>query len=223
MPFGSKSFADELASKLGTVLHNPDPVPEINTKPIQKAAPSSRVVGDLFADEPPPLDNFDDDSRPKTSSKGLFSGGEGLFDEDEDDLFKTEQPNKRNLLKMSCLWFNLFFFAAVLAQQVPKNLFDDDEEPPLVTAPTATATAVKSNLTKGLFDSDESGDDDIFSTIKNQSSKPPLLQPLKTNAPIFDEEPPVLEEAKSKPPSTSVRKVQIIFFFFLFFYFKCLM
>lgn len=54
------------------------------------------MAGNLFSEEPPPLDGHEDDTGSKNVKKGLFSGGEGLFDEDDDDLF-LKQTNNRNI------------------------------------------------------------------------------------------------------------------------------
>lgn len=39
----------------------------------------------MFSDEPPPLDDFNDELSPKLKDQGIFSGGDGLFDDLNDD------------------------------------------------------------------------------------------------------------------------------------------
>lgn len=61
----------------------------------------------MFSDEPPPLDDLEDTILPKSVQEGLFSGGRGLFDDNEDDLFWGQQskepsvnpPDVRNRVK----------------------------------------------------------------------------------------------------------------------------
>lgn len=88
------SFAEQLAAKLGNVINQQLPQQEgvkgedeiVNKKPIQKRTVGNTFSAGLFDDEPPPLD--DDDGNGK---KGLFSGGEGLFDNDDDFITKKPQ------------------------------------------------------------------------------------------------------------------------------------
>jgi hypothetical protein len=70
-PISNKNFAEQLAAKLGHVITQDFTEPEVNKRPIQ---PKSNY-GDIFFDEPPPLDE----------GKGLFSGGSGLFDDDDEE------------------------------------------------------------------------------------------------------------------------------------------
>lgn len=39
----------------------------------------------MFSDEPPPLDDSDEELSPKSKDQGIFSGGDGLFDDLNDD------------------------------------------------------------------------------------------------------------------------------------------
>lgn len=47
---------------------------------------------DLFSDEPPPLE---EDEISKPIKTGLFSGGQGLFDDDEDEADNFWNPNPK--------------------------------------------------------------------------------------------------------------------------------
>lgn len=59
-------------------------------------------------------------------------------------------------------------------------------------------------MSKGLFDSDGSSDEGIFSTLKNPNAKQPFLQPNKPVVPLFDDEPPKIEENSSEQPLKKV-------------------
>lgn len=92
------SFAEQLAAKLGNVINQQLPQQEgvkgeeeiVNKKPIQKRTVGNTFSAGLFDDEPPPLDDDDDLDDDGNGKKGLFSGGEGLFDNDDD--FITKKP-----------------------------------------------------------------------------------------------------------------------------------
>lgn len=52
-------------------------------------------LGILFDDEePPPLDEFEHSILPKNIQTGYFSGGQGLFDDNDEDEPFWGQPNK---------------------------------------------------------------------------------------------------------------------------------
>ncbi|XP_044260910.1 WASH complex subunit 2 isoform X2 [Tribolium madens] len=87
------NFAEELAAKLGHVIDQEYAEPEVNRRPIQ----TKPQYDNLFFDEPPPLDE----------PKGLFSGGKGLFDDDDEATPPTPKPELR--------------------QPPKKDLFDGDE------------------------------------------------------------------------------------------------
>ncbi|KAJ3650580.1 hypothetical protein Zmor_016670 [Zophobas morio] len=81
-PVSNKSFAEQLAAKLGHVVSQEFEEPEVNRRPIQNQTTN---YGDIFFDEPPPLDE----------PKGPFSRGRGLFDDDDDDdISITKPPNE---------------------------------------------------------------------------------------------------------------------------------
>ncbi|KAJ8978797.1 hypothetical protein NQ317_015522 [Molorchus minor] len=90
-PTSNKNFAEQLAEKLGNVVSEREvAAEEVNKRPIQTS--SSKKFGDLFSDEPPPIDDFEDTVLQKSVQSGLFSGGQGLFD-DVDDKFSDHEPN----------------------------------------------------------------------------------------------------------------------------------
>ncbi|XP_028141969.2 WASH complex subunit 2C isoform X1 [Diabrotica virgifera virgifera] len=175
VPQSNKAFAEQLAAKLGNVISREENVPEnINSKPIQPSKTNTFSAG-LFSDEPPPL------SYPEDTVKGIFSTHKNLFDddgEDDDSLF----------------WDN--------TNKVPPAVRKDDS-----TNATKEAKSVKSEvlsktsqISKGLFDSEESEDDDIF-TLKKEEKKNTFLQPPKTTVPLIDDEPPSIDsENKVEQP-----------------------
>lgn len=53
------------------------------------------IVGIVFDnEEPPPLDEFEHSILPKSIQTGYFSGGQGLFDDNDEDESFWGQPNK---------------------------------------------------------------------------------------------------------------------------------
>lgn len=106
----NNSFAAELAAKLGKVENSTEP--EINKRPIQKS-----FTPGLFPDEPPPLN---EDTKPIKS--GMFSGGEGLFDDDEeeaDDFWAPKEKIKAPVEKKE---------EVQPKRKVSGGLFDDDDD-----------------------------------------------------------------------------------------------
>lgn len=100
-PISSVNFAEQLAAKLGNVINQRLPQEDddvVNKRPIQKTTiQSNRFSAGLFSDEPPPLDDDDDDgndSSEENVKKGLFSGGQGLFDNDDDSVIPINQEGK---------------------------------------------------------------------------------------------------------------------------------
>ncbi|XP_072388516.1 uncharacterized protein [Diabrotica undecimpunctata] len=175
VPQSNKAFAEQLAAKLDNVISREENIPEnINSKLIQPSKTNTFSAG-LFSDEPPPL------SYPEDTVKGIFSTKRNLFDDGEDD-------------EDSLFWDN--------TNKVPAALSKDDS-----VSATKEAKSVKpedltktSQISKGLFDSEESEDDDIF-TVKKEETKNTFLQPPKTIVPLIDDEPPSLDsENKVEQP-----------------------
>ncbi|XP_044763788.1 WASH complex subunit 2 [Coccinella septempunctata] len=155
------SFAEQLAAKLGSVIKEKDDSlkePEINRRPIQKQ-PSD--YGALFSNEPPPLDDV------KTQeSRGIFSDGKDLFDdEDEDDLWK---PGDNKIASTKTISTSDLKQAIFREPEQGKGLFDDDSDDDIF-ASTKNRSA-------------------------NQQIKQPYLQSNKPLVPVFNEEPPLFDE-----------------------------
>ncbi|KAF4019018.1 hypothetical protein G4228_010470 [Cervus hanglu yarkandensis] len=154
------SFADELAARI-------------------KGDVSSRMEEEhtneednLFA--PPKL--TDEDFSPFGSRGGLFSGGKGLFDdedEEQSDLF-TEAPQDRGArTPVNEGDTDVFGAASAPSLKEPQK----PEQPPPGKGSYVPASA-------GLFDDDDD-DDDFFAASR---SKPPKTDKVKSTASIFDDE-----------------------------------
>ncbi|XP_045466893.1 WASH complex subunit 2 isoform X2 [Harmonia axyridis] len=152
------SFAEQLAAKLGNVIREKEvhlEESEVNRRPVQKK-PSD--YGALFSNEPPPLDDIKE-------QEGIFSGGKGLFDDDEDD--DLWNPGKA---------------------KIPQSKhFPIEQRKP--------GKFGKSDKNQDLFDDDSDDDIFASSnyTVPTQNKKP-YIQANKPLLPAFDAEPPLLEE-----------------------------
>ncbi|KAJ8963320.1 hypothetical protein NQ318_018789 [Aromia moschata] len=185
-PISSQNFAEQLAEKLGHVISERDEISaEVNRRPIQPAS-SNNFVGNLFSDEPPPLDDFEDTVLPKSAQSGLFSGGQGLFDDNEDELF-WGQKNKPTKSEPKA------------AEEKAKPEVQAAQNKDVSIIPSVSQTG------KGLFDSDDSDDEDLFVSNKRPPAKSSFLQPFNAAAPLFDEEPPELDTRK-EPIQESPKK-----------------
>ncbi|CAG9820659.1 unnamed protein product [Phaedon cochleariae] len=197
-PLSNRTFAEQLAAKLDSVISKEEnqrinsqqidsnsvlsKEEEINNQPIKPARSNTYgdIGGDLFFVEPPPLL---DPPEPKT---GLFSGGKGLFDENEDSL----------------IWDNLTKVTS--KKQLDKSEHFKDEEK--IDVPEKLSFLPKSSkVSKGLFDSEDSSDDELFGFDKSKLGKTPFLQQNHPIVPLFDNEPPELHTSR-KSTDESARK-----------------
>ncbi|XP_055129869.1 WASH complex subunit 2A-like [Symphalangus syndactylus] len=216
------SFADELAARikgdaLGRVDEEPTTLSSGEAKPRktlkekkERRTPSDDEEDNLFA--PPKL--TDEDFSPFGSGGGLFSGGKGLFDDEdeESDLF-TEAPQDRqagasvkeesSLSKpgkkipagaVSVFLGDMDVFGAASVPSLKEPQKPEQPTPrksPYVPPPT------------GLFD-DEDGDDDddFFSTPRSKPSKTGKVQ---STANIFgDDEGDLFKEKAVALPEATV-------------------
>nr|XP_020749575.1 WASH complex subunit 2-like isoform X3 [Odocoileus virginianus texanus] len=214
------SFADELAARIKgdfssqmeeehTTLSPGEAKPQKTLKEKKERKPPSDDEEDnLFA--PPKL--TDEDFSPFGSRGGLFSGGKGLFDdedEEQSDLF-TEAPQDRGARtpvneasssskpgkKIPAGAVSVFLgdtdvFGAVSAPSLKEP--QKPEQPPPGKSSYVPASA-------GLFDDDDD-DDDFFAASR---SKPPKTDKVKSTASIFDDEEGDLfkEETVALPEAT---------------------
>ncbi|XP_064572365.1 WASH complex subunit 2A-like isoform X4 [Zonotrichia leucophrys gambelii] len=208
------SFADELAARIkGEVPVRQDEEcsslsSETKTRKTPKEKKEVRVPSDDEDDDifkPPKL--TDEDFTPFGSRGGLFSGGTGLFDDEESDLFaeapKGEEPKEReeqapvseasstkSLKKVPAGAVFLFpggsdvFSSTVIGEKDKKSAARSTEKTPKQPGKVV------------LFDNDD--DDDFF---VEATKKPP--DPVKSTADLFDDD----EEGdlfKEKPAIPSV-------------------
>ncbi|XP_056639918.1 WASH complex subunit 2 [Diorhabda sublineata] len=168
VPISNKIFAEQLTAKLDNVISKEEKISEeINSKPIQPIK-NNTFLG-LFADEPPPLS----DSENKTT-KGIFSGGKNLFDEDDDEDTLFKDSGKKG----------------VLTHNTPKSVDDVFEN----TSINNNFFPQSSQVSKGLFDSDDS-DDEVISSNRNKQNT--FLQYQKSVVPLIEDEPPALDRVTS--------------------------
>ncbi|XP_035392854.1 WASH complex subunit 2A isoform X4 [Cygnus atratus] len=188
------SFADELAARIkGEVLVKEDEdrsslPPETKTRKTPKEKKEARVPSDDDDDDifkPPKL--TDEDFTPFGSRGGLFSGGTGLFDDDdESDLF-AEVPQGEESKEQE---------EQVLINEGGSDVFSSPVIVEKNKKPAARSTE-KSPKQPGkvvLFDDD---DDDFFG---GASKKPP--DPVKSTADLFDDddEGDLFKEKPAIPP-----------------------
>ncbi|XP_047281169.1 WASH complex subunit 2A isoform X17 [Homo sapiens] len=216
------SFADELAARIkgdavGRVDEEPTTLPSGEAKPRktlkekkERRTPSDDEEDNLFA--PPKL--TDEDFSPFGSGGGLFSGGKGLFDDEdeESDLF-TEAPQDRQAgasvkeesssskpgKKIPAGAVSVFLGDTDVfgAASVPSM-----KEPQKPEQPTPRKSPYGPPPT-GLFDDDDGDDDDDFFSAPH--SKPSKTGKVQSTADIFgDEEGDLFKEKAVASPEATV-------------------
>uniref|UniRef100_A0A8D1X3S4 FAM21/CAPZIP domain-containing protein n=1 Tax=Sus scrofa TaxID=9823 RepID=A0A8D1X3S4_PIG len=215
------SFADELAARIKgdatnrmeeeqTTLSPGETKPRKTLKEKkERKTPSDDDEDNLFA--PPKL--TDEDFSPFGSRGGLFSGGKGLFDDEdeESDLF-TEAPQDRearapvNEASSSSKPGKKIPAGAVSVFLGDTDLFGTASAPSLKEPPKPEQpTPGKSSYlpaSSGLFDDDD--DDDFFAA---SHSKPSKTDKVKSTANIFDdEEGDLFKEKVAALPEATVNK-----------------
>ncbi|XP_031463587.1 WASH complex subunit 2-like isoform X3 [Phasianus colchicus] len=170
------SFADELAARIKGEIpvkqEEERSSPEIKPRKTPKEkkevkAPSDDDDDDIF--KPPKL--TDEDFTPFGSKGGLFSGGTGLFDDDEGDLFaeapREDSKEQEEQVPISTGGSDVFSSSVIV---------EKDKKP----AAQSTEKAPKQPEKVVLFDDD---DDDFF---VGTTKKPP--GPVKSAADLFDDD-----------------------------------
>ncbi|XP_055986391.1 WASH complex subunit 2A isoform X2 [Sorex fumeus] len=207
------SFADELAARIkgDTASHIEeeqigDAKPWKMVKEKEKRTLSDDEEDNLFA--PPKL--TDEDFSPFGSKGGLFSGGKGLFDDedDESDLFKDAPPDPEVRASVNEASSSSKPGKKIPAGAVSVFLGDPDVFGG-VSAPAAKETQKPKVTTSGkgsypsapagLFDDDDD-DDDFFAA---SCSKPPKTDKVKSSANIFDDEESDLFSEKEPEPTVN--------------------
>uniref|UniRef100_A0A8D0PP29 FAM21/CAPZIP domain-containing protein n=1 Tax=Sus scrofa TaxID=9823 RepID=A0A8D0PP29_PIG len=178
------SFADELAARIKgdatnrmeeeqTTLSPGETKPRKTSKEKkERKTPSDDDEDNLFA--PPKL--TDEDFSPFGSRGGLFSGGKGLFDdEDEEVTSSSSKPGKKIPAgAVSVFLGDTDLFGTASAPSL--------KEPPKPEQPTPGKSSYLP-ASSGLFDDDD--DDDFFAA---SHSKPSKTDKVKSTANIFDDE-----------------------------------
>ncbi|XP_036683873.1 WASH complex subunit 2C-like isoform X9 [Balaenoptera musculus] len=214
------SFADELAARIKgdaasrmeeeqTALSPGETKPRKTLKEKkERKTPSDDEEDNLFA--PPKL--TDEDFSPFGSRGGLFSGGKGLFDdedEEQSDLF-MDAPQDRgarasvNEASSSSKPGKKIPAGAVSVFLGDTDVFGTTCAPSLKEAqkPEQPTPGKSSYLPvpAGLFDDDDD-DDDFFAA---SHSKPPKTDKVKSTASIFDEEGDLFKEKAAALPEATV-------------------
>ncbi|XP_065527891.1 WASH complex subunit 2A-like isoform X2 [Lathamus discolor] len=175
------SFADELAARIKREIpvkldeERSSLSSETKTRKTLKDKKEVRVPSDDEDDifKPPKL--TDEDFTPFGSRGGLFSGGTGLFDDEESDLFaeapKEESKEREERVPVSDGGSDVFSSTVIVekaknsaaqsTEKIPKQpgkvvLFDDDDDDFFVGTTKKPPDSVKSKA--DLFDDDEEGD-----------------------------------------------------------------
>uniref|UniRef100_A0A8C0X1L7 FAM21/CAPZIP domain-containing protein n=1 Tax=Castor canadensis TaxID=51338 RepID=A0A8C0X1L7_CASCN len=204
------SFADELAARIKgdtlnrleeeqTALSSGDAKPWKTLKEKKdKRTPSDDEEDNLFA--PPKL--TDEDFSPFGSRGGLFSGGQGLFDDEDEEVSQCRAENYFSVSSsskpgkkipagaVSVFLGDTDVFGGTSAPSLKEP--QKPEQPTPGKSPYLPASA-------GLFDDDDG--DDFFSA---SCSRPPKTDKVKSTASIFNEEEGDLfrEKAVALPEAT---------------------
>ncbi|XP_056350632.1 LOW QUALITY PROTEIN: WASH complex subunit 2A-like [Oenanthe melanoleuca] len=204
------SFADELAARIkGEVPVRQDEErsslsSETKTRKSPKEKKEVRVPSDDEDDDifkPPKL--TDEDFTPFGSRGGLFSGGTGLFDDEESDLFaeapKGEESKKReqrvsvseasSTKSLKKVPAGAVFLFPGGSDVFSSTVIEEKDKP---AAPNTEKTKQPGKVV--LFDNDD--DDDFF---VEATKKPP--DPVKSTADLFDDEEGDLFKEKPAIPS----------------------
>ncbi|XP_014443040.1 WASH complex subunit 2C isoform X1 [Tupaia chinensis] len=213
------SFADELAARIkGDAGSRAEEQPTGEAKPQktlkekrERRTPSDDEEDNLFA--PPKL--TDEDFSPFGSRGGLFSGGKGLFDDEdeESDLF-TEAPQERpagasareesssskpgkkipaGAVSVFLGDTDVFGVTSTASLEEPQKM----EQPIPGKSPGLPAPA-------GLFDDDD--DDDDFFAASASRSKPSKTDKVRSTTDIFDEDDGELFREKAALPGAAANQ-----------------
>ncbi|XP_061646184.1 WASH complex subunit 2 isoform X2 [Phyllopteryx taeniolatus] len=220
---GPSSFADELAARIkGELVGKPTgdraslssrkkSKSRKEAKPVNLDAPAEDDSDDMF--KPPKMDydddDDDDDFSPFGGKSGLFSGGKGLFDDDDEgDLFsdalklpvsKPDKSPNESIKSATRAAEPDKTVKKVLPGAISKfpdnSLFgpvDDLMESRENGAPTnkTHVTPKPAPVLGGLFDEEDDGDDDFFSgkSLKNSSTAAQEKSKPQKVLDLFDED-----------------------------------
>ncbi|XP_034059646.1 WASH complex subunit 2 isoform X3 [Gymnodraco acuticeps] len=200
------SFADELAARI-----KGEPV----TKPEGDRASAEEDSDDMF--KPPKME--DEDFSPFGGKGGLFSGGRGLFDDDDEgDLF-SDAPNppaseekkvQNERLKSTAKTAADTLFKPVNNSDAVESKENGIQAPKINAASKQTPPAAVGGVGGGLFDDDEEEEeeDDFFSS-KSLSKSDSAGKKTPKAVDLFDEDDDggdIFSEKSSAPTPTQSKK-----------------
>ncbi|KAF3842086.1 hypothetical protein F7725_024037 [Dissostichus mawsoni] len=177
------SFADELAARI-----KGEPV----TKPEGDRASAEEDSDDMF--KPPKME--DEDFSPFGGKGGLFSGGRGLFDDDDEgDLF-SDAPNppaseekkvQNERIKSTAKAAEDTLFKSVNNSDAVESKENGTQAPKINAASKQTPPAAVGGVGGGLFDDEEEEEDDFFSS-KSLSKSDSAGKKTPKAVDLFDED-----------------------------------
>ncbi|KAK7139907.1 hypothetical protein R3I94_012510 [Phoxinus phoxinus] len=225
---GLPSFADELAARIkGETPHKPEADrtslssgPSITQKKSKtKKEPKPQVEDDhdeMF--KPPKME--DEEYSPFGGKGGLFSGGKGLFDDDDEgDLFsdapKNEPVEKEKTVTQATEPLKTKKIPTGAVSIFPESLESKHSQSPV--KPKVQAAPKRALVGGGLFDDDDNGgdddDDDFFSGKAHNKSTPGLEKKMpKKTVDLFgeadDEDEAIYTEKGSAAPPLQEKGVE---------------
>ncbi|KAL2083608.1 hypothetical protein ACEWY4_021381 [Coilia grayii] len=239
---GPPSFADELAARIkGEPVSKPEParpasssISSVSKKSKGNKAARPQVEEEDDDDElfkPPKME--DDDYSPFGGKGGLFSGGRGLFDDDDEgDLFSEaprQEPKGRGPSSETAT-------EPVKSKKIPSSAVSVFPDNSLFGSPNDSDSIEASDPCKpqpppmpktgsgGLFDEDDEEDDDFFGgrTVKTPSSKGQESAKSRKTVDLFGGEDggdgdmfsegssaTATQASRKEPPSDGTNKTQV--------------
>ncbi|XP_047668068.1 WASH complex subunit 2C isoform X3 [Tachysurus fulvidraco] len=197
---GPVSFADQLAARIKDATKKPEAdrtslssgTSITKRKKRGKKQPEAQVEDDDEMFKPPQME--DDEYSPFGGKGGLFSGGKGLFDDDEGDLF-SEAPKEKgasqkteivNTKKIPTGAVSIFPGNSLFGSPNGSDSLESKENDSL-TKSTVQAAREQTSIGSRLFGDNEEDDDDFFSgkTHKKTTSAAQEKVRPKTTADLF--------------------------------------
>ncbi|XP_061601201.1 WASH complex subunit 2 isoform X3 [Cololabis saira] len=234
---GPSSFADELAARIkGETFKRPEgDRASLTSKKKSKVRKESKPTKSHAAEEdgddmfkPPRMNDDDDDFSPFGGKSGLFSGGKGLFDDDDEgDLFsdapkpvsEEKRASDESIRSTAQTAESIKKIPAGAVSIFPDNSrftsrHDSDSEESKENGTSAVKTNAIPKLAPtgaGLFD-DEDEDDDFFSgkSLKKSDSAVQEKPKAKKAIDLFDDEDEedgdIFNDKYSAPPPTQSKQ-----------------
>ncbi|KAI4812596.1 hypothetical protein KUCAC02_023969 [Chaenocephalus aceratus] len=219
------SFADELAARIkGEPVTKPEGdraslTSKKKSKSRKEPKPAKPEAAEEDSDDmfkPPKME--DEDFSPFGGKGGLFSGGRGLFDDDDDegDLF-SDAPNppaseekkvQNERLKSTAKTAADTLFKPVNNSDAVESKENGTQAPKINAASKQTPPAAVGGVGGGLFDDEEEEEDDFFSS-KSLSKSDSAGKKTPKAVDLFDEDDDggdIFSEKSSAPTPTQSKK-----------------